>query len=224
MALPAKYNVIAAFPDERRARSAVRLLTSEGLAESKVRLLLPTDGDPDQISELRAEMQDEIAEGWAAPSVGLATPQQAKGALWGTVAGTLLGTVIGAAVGAIWAFGFESTWSPVMRLLLVLIPFAVGGATAGIIAGGALKPRFEAQRGPHRSFDDKVLAGERDTLVAVHVDDARLAEEARRVLDGSGAERVDAVNADGTPLPPQSEHPRPADPADRWWWPGRSQG
>jgi hypothetical protein len=32
-----------------------------------------------------------------------------------------------------------------------------------------------------------------------------------------GAEYVHCVDAAGTPLPPQAEHPRPADPPG-WWW------
>ncbi len=43
---------------------------------------------------------------------------------------------------------------------------------------------------------------ERDTLVSIEVETADTAEQARLVLEESGADRVDAVDEDGTPLPP----------------------
>jgi hypothetical protein len=224
MALPARYNVIAAFPDERRARGAVRELTREGVDGSNVRLLRPSDRDQDQVSELRAEMRDEVAEGFAAPGVSFMTPRQAKGASRGLMLGGALGAIIGLAVGVAWAIGFDAAISPLARLFIAAIPFAVGGSIAGAVAGGALEPRSEAGHTSHRSLDDERMAAERDTVVAVHVGNKQTAQRAWRVLTDSGAERVDAVNADGTPLPPQSEHLRPADPADRWWEPGQSGG
>jgi hypothetical protein len=50
------------------------------------------------------------------------------------------------------------------------------------------------------------------------------AEVAHEVLEGAGAARVDDVDRDGEPLPPQSEHPRPADPPDYWSNGGRGRG
>jgi hypothetical protein len=46
---------------------------------------------------------------------------------------------------------------------------------------------------------------DRDTLVSVEAETADTAEQARLVLKESGADRVDAVDVDGTPLPPVSE-------------------
>ena len=225
MAQRAKYNVIAAFPDAKRAQGAVRKLKAVGVDRSNVRVLRPGDGDdPDQISELRAEMKDEVAEGFAAPGVSFMTPQQAKGASRGVAIGVLAGVLVGLVAGLVWAFGADAPMSPLARFLIGAIPFVVAGTIAGAVAGGALQPRTEARHDSHRSFDDKRLAGEHDTVVAVHVGNKRVAERASRVLADSGAERVDAVNADGTPLPPQSEHPRPADPAGRWWEPDREGG
>lgn len=224
MALPAKYNVVAAFPDERRAEGAVRNLTSVGVNPSNVRLLHPGDGEhPDQVAEMKAEMQEEVAEGFTTP-LAFVTPQQAKGAASGAMIGLIIGAALGALVGLAWAFGADAPLTTLGRFAIAIIPFAIGGSVAGAVAGGALKPRVTAQHMPHHEFDDAALAGERDTVVAVHVADRRQVEQACRILQDSGAERVDAVNAEGQPLPPQSEHPRPADPPDRWWKPGRGGG
>lgn len=224
MPLTAKYNVVAAFPDRRLAQDAVRNLASAGVDQSNVRLLRPEDGeDPDQVSELKAEMQDEVTEGFTTP-LAFVTPEQAKGAITGAIIGALAGALIGALVALAWALGGDGTVSVFWRMMIGIIPFTVGGSVAGAVAGGALRPRKTARQMPHHHFDDPSLAAERDTVVAVHVGDRRQVEQACRILENSGAERVDAVNADGSPLPPQSEHPRPADPPDRWWKPGQSGG
>jgi hypothetical protein len=72
-------------------------------------------------------------------------------------------------------------------------------------------------------MDDERTVAERDVLVAVHVDEQGLAERAADGLRRLGAETVHLVDAAGTPLPPQSEHPRPADP-EGWWWKRAGQG
>jgi hypothetical protein len=112
-----------------------------------------------------------------------------------------------------------------MRVALAVIVFAIGGAAAGFVAGGALKPRVDAERiDPGSQLDEKHLAVERGTVVALHLRDRNTLDRAYRILADAGAERIDAVNADGTPLPPQAEHPRPADPPGRWWRTGPSKG
>jgi hypothetical protein len=221
----ARYNVVAAFPDTKRAKRAVERLQRSGVKMDNVRLLRPgMNRDRDRMSELRAEMQDEVAEGFGGPGIGFMTPSQAKGATKGIVLGTAIGVIVGAVIGVVWAFVGHSAIHPLLRFVIAFVPFAVAGATAGFIAGGAMEPRAEASFDPTRDMGDARLAAERDTIVAVHVNDPAAAERAQRVMEELGAERVDAVNADGTPLPPQSEHPRPADPPDRWWWPGRASG
>jgi len=220
-----RYNVVAAFPDEQRARRAVRKLTEVGVDQRHLRLVKPGhDDDPDRVAVLRAEMQDEVTEGWAGPSIGFMTPAQTKGAVNGVFLGLLIGGLIGVVVGVVWGLFGHGPPGPVARSLIVFLPFAIAGTTAGAIAGGALRPRAEASFDRTEPMDDARLAAERDTIVAVHVPDADTAERAQHVMEELGAERVDAVNADGTPLPPQSEHPRPADPPGRWWWPGRARG
>jgi hypothetical protein len=168
-------------------------------------------------------MQDEVSEAVAGPAVGFMTSEQAKGAAAGVLLGTVIGAAIGAVIGVLWAVFGHSAVAPVIRFLFAFIPFAVAGSIAGLIAGGAFKPRAAARRHPIR-MGDPALAAERDTIVAVHVNDPDIAERAQHMLEELGAERVDAINADGTPLPPQAKHPRPADPPGRWWWPGRARG
>ena len=69
------------------------------------------------------------------------------------------------------------------------------------------------------------LAAERDVLLAVHATEAETAERAARMLrEELHAERVDLVDADGTPLPPQHDHPRPADPGEEYWWEQAGEG
>jgi hypothetical protein len=220
----AVFNVVAAFDDTRKAQRAVQKLEQSGVEKSNVYVLRPgVDRDPDRMSELRAEMQEEVAEGVAGPGIGFMTPDQARGATAGVAIGAVAGAFVGAVIGLVWAFAAQSDMSPVLRFFFAFVPFALAGGVAGLIAGGAFKPRAEAAQHA-MPMDDQPPVAERDTIVAVHVNDPDTAERAQHVLEELGAERVDAINADGTPLPPQAEHPRPADPPGRWWWPGRARG
>ena len=217
-----KYNVVAAFPDARKAERALRRLKQAGVNTGNVRVLRPgMTGDRDRVSEMRSEMQEEVAEGFAGPGIGFVTPSQAKGAAIGATLGTVVGAVVGAAIGFAWAWAGSGPIPAFGRFLIAFVPFVIAGATAGFIGGGGTRPRTDA---PRNRSDAPKLVAERDTIVAIHVSDPTAAERAQHVMEELGAERVDAVNADGTPLPPQSEHPRPADPPGRWWWPGRAQG
>lgn len=210
------YRVIAAFRQHERARRAVDRVVSAGVASGKVRLVEPpspsergagpaADRDPDRVSELRAEMREEVAEGWSAAPVGYVTPEQAEGASKGVVTGLLIGTAVGIVVGFLWAIIGEAPFTPFVRALLGAIPFMAGGAVAGAVVGGASNTRFEGQRKPHRGLDDEKLAGERDTLVAVEVDDGATCRRVKEVLDDIGAERVDVVTPEGTPAQPMHD-------------------
>jgi hypothetical protein len=44
-----------------------------------------------------------------------------------------------------------------------------------------------------------------------------------RVTSSLGAERVHLVDTHGIPLPPQAQHPWPADP-EGWWWRNAGHG
>src|SRR5437588_555647 len=91
-------------------------------------------------------------------------------------------------------------------------------ASAGLPTGrGGVAPRTDADPASGE-FDDLRPLAERDVLLAVHVAEAETAERAARMLrDDLHADRVDLVDAAGTPLPSQHRSPRPADPEGYWW-------
>jgi hypothetical protein len=218
------FDIVAAFPDPERAERVAKALERRGVPKRHLHLVRPAHSDPARAAEMRSEMADEVNEGVAGPGVGFLTEDQARGAMRGALVGMLTGLVLGLAVGTLWAFAVDSALSETGRMLIAAICFAIGGMIAGFVSGGALKPRFEATRHPGRMLDERALAGERGALLEVHVssdDEASIVEE---VLEHAGAERVDAVEHDGTPLPPQREHPRPADPPGYWQGNGRKHG
>jgi len=212
------YNVVAAFSSEGEATRAVERLTAGGVPRSAIVVQGPgRDPTSEEAAGLRAEMQDEVAEGWAGPSFFLIPASQAKGAFFGALFLTVAGAVLGLAAGMAWAYALDSTLSRPVRIFLAVFFGAMGGGTVGFLAGGIHKPRQAAARDPERPRDDRRMVGERAWLVAVHAGESEVADRAAAVLQEVGAERVDLVDASGTPLPPQSEHPRPADPP-KWWW------
>jgi hypothetical protein len=215
--------IVAAFHNEQRARRAVENLTQKGVSRGHLRVVSSSERDRTRRDEMRAEMQEEVRDSVAGPGVML-SPEQSKGAFGGAIAFALFGAVIGFAVGALWAWGLESAISPIGRLAIAVATFTVGGATVGFVAGGALKPRLDAAEHPGAMLDERRLAGESDTLLEVHVDDGSEATMVEKVLKDAGADRVDALSDNGTPLPPQREHPRPADPEGFWDEEGSGKG
>jgi hypothetical protein len=212
------YNVLAAFPTEREATMAVERLTSDGIPRSAVVVQNPEEASSrEETAELRAEMQDEVDAGWVGPAGLVMTESQAKGAFAGTLVAAGIGAVVGLAIGLVWAYAADSTLSRPARIILWVFLGLLGGGTVGFLAGGIEKHRREGAGDPTRPQDDRRMVGERGWLIAVHADESALAERAAAVLRDIGAQRVDLVDASGTPLPPQSEHPRPADPPG-WWW------
>lgn len=81
-------------------------------------------------------------------------------------------------------------------------------------AGGGGLPWRQSK---HEDRDDNPVRAERDLLVAVHVGDRIMAEGSADLLRRLGAEEVHLGAAGGIPLPPQAQHPRPADPDGFWW-------
>ena len=106
----------------------------------------------------------------------------------------------------------EYTYDPESRNWCFVVPSLgiIGGATIGFLAGGIHGQLVHART-------DAEMVAERDWLIAVHANQTEIAERAAAVLRESGAERVDLVDGSGTPLPPQAQNPRPADPPS-WWW------
>ena len=211
------YNVVAAFPSEHAATSAVERLTAAGIPASAITCHGPDQPSPYETAELRAEMQDELAEGWLGPAGLVMTPSQAKGAFFGTALTAAVGGLVGLAVGLLWAYAADSTLSQPARIILCLFLGIIAGGTVGFLVGGIHEPRQSAARDPERPADDRRMTGERDHLVAVHANEPDLAERASAILHNVGAEQVHLVDDWQTPLPPQAHHPRPADPPG-WWW------
>jgi hypothetical protein len=211
------YNVVAAFPTEGAATAAVERLTGAGVPPSAISRHRPGQPSPDETAELRAEMQDELADGWVGPAGLVMTPSQAKGAFVGTAIAAAVGGLLGLAAGLLWAYAVDSTFSRPARIILAVCLGIIGGATVGFVVGGIAKPLQEGDRDPERPAEDRRMPGERDYLVAVHSQERDLVERASTILRDAGAEQVHLVDGAQTPLPPQAAHPRPADPQG-WWW------
>ena len=204
------YNVIAGFRTQVEAQDAARRLASAGLPGATVEIAPAASGGRVETAELRADMQRELSGSW-----GGASGRQAKGAVVGSGLFAAVGLVLGAVVGLIVGLG---PWdAPIAgTILLGAIIGAVAGWVVGLIGGGGLAPRVAT--GDQSEFDDPKPLGERDVLLAVHATEASTAERAAEMLKGDlHADRVDLVDAAGTPLPPQAGNPRPADPEGYWW-------
>jgi len=206
------FNVVAGFRTRQQAERAARRLSTAGLSRASVEVKpVPDAGGPIETAELRAEMQDELNANW-----GVATGRQARGALVGTTAFAVAGLAVGAVVGLVANLGLRLEMSVAGTMLIGAIVGLIGGATVGFVAGGGVAPRAGADRAG--TLDDPRPLAERDVLLAVHAAEPETAERAARILrDDLHADRVDLVDAAGTPLPPQSGHPRPADPEGYWW-------
>jgi hypothetical protein len=212
----APYNVIAAFPPTPDwIVAAVDGLKRGGVPESAITVHRPGDAPTgDAVAELEAEMQDELNAGW-----GPASGAQGRGAVTGALILGLAGVAVGLVAGGVWAYASGSG----LRLAPIVIAAGViglAGATVGLVAGGG---RLDRPRGEELDTGAEPQVAERDVLVAVHVHDPVLATRAAGVLREVGAERVHLVDGRGVPLPPQADHPRPADP-DGWWWAAAGEG
>ena len=74
-----RFNVVAAFPDKKKAERAVQRLEQTGVLKSNVHVLRPgLNHDPDRVAELRAEMQDEVAEGFGGSRIPRLAPLYVK--------------------------------------------------------------------------------------------------------------------------------------------------
>lgn len=203
------YNVIAAFPATASGTVTVEL-ARRGIPESAITVHRP--GEPvseDHVSELEAEMQDQLNAAW-----GPASGPQARGALTAAVAFGLAGVVAGLVAGVLWAYGSRSVLSPLARIAIAVGVLGLGGATVGLVVGGS---GLERPHGEERDTGTQPEVAERDVLVAVHVDDRVAADRAATAMRDLGAERIHLVDRHGVPLPPQASHPRPADPDGYWW-------
>ncbi len=212
VAFSTPFNVIAAFPTD--VATIVTDNLARGIPQAAITVHRPGDeSTADELAELEAEIQDELDDSW-----GVASGSQMKGALAGAVIAGAVGIALGLMVGLAWAYSLASGVSHLVRIVIATGVVGLGGATVGAVAGGS---GLNRPHGEERDTGAQPEVAERDTLIAVHLDDPATAERVAAVLRELGAERVHLVDAHGVPLPPQANHPRPADP-EGWWW--RSAG
>ena len=219
------FNVVASFHRRKQAEQARDLLVEEGIPVDAVTVidhLGSAANTAEDKAMLRAEMQDEINDSWAAPVFFIPGPQ-ARAAFLGTLLFSGVGAVVGLFGGLAWVAWFDGILAPGWRLFIAVGLGALAGGTIGFLAGGEFEPRIRAEDDPGAPMEDPRPSAERNVVVAIHTHRRDVAEHAADLLSGFGAERVDRVTAGGTPLPPQAAHPRPADPRG-WWWKRAGRG
>ena len=151
-----QYELVAVFRSQGEADEAARRLHSIGVDDAAISV-----GDPrDEITSLKAEMRDELTEGWILPQAGLAlTKEGAKGLSIVTV----YAAIIGAVVAAPFAFiDFGLTFAG--RLVLLVLVGLAFGAAVGLVIGPAL-----ASKRP-----EEPMAAQRGVVVHVHRDSERI--------------------------------------------------
>jgi hypothetical protein len=206
------YNVVAGFRNRQQAEAAARRLTSAGLPDTSVEVgTKPDAGGAVETAELRAEMQDELDHSW-----GGVSGRQTEGAMLGTATFAIAGLIVGLVAGFVANLGLGLEMSVAGTMAIGAVAGLIGGAMVGFVAGGGMAPRITPD--DPVAFDDPRPVAERDVLLAVHTAQPGTAERAATILrDDLHADQVHLVDAEGTPLPPQHDHPRPADPTDYWW-------
>ena len=210
------FNVIGAFPPEHDSTGSVDLLVAEGVPRSAVTVHRPGDGPTrEQVAELEAEMQDELVGSW-----GNLSGAQAKGAVGGVLILGVAGIVLGLVAGFAWAYLLTSSLSRLGRIVIAASVTGLAGATVGLVAGGG---GLDRRYGEELDTGAQPEVAERDVLVAVRLWDPAVAQRAAAVLRDLGAERVHLIDVHGISLPPQADHPRPADP-EGWWWRNAGHG
>ncbi len=172
--------LVVVYPSAEEARAAAdRLLELDlGLGEGDVRI----GEEPDEIVSLRAEMHEELTQGWIVPTAGVvATKESVKGTL-------LLGTIASAvalviAVPLAFIDYGPALWIRLATHLFIALTF---GSLVGFLLGGArnAKPPNE------------LMAAQRGTVLWVGQDTPAV----RDAVLASHPIRVDEVGADGTPL------------------------
>jgi hypothetical protein len=156
----------------------------------------------EEVAGLDVEMQDELR------SRGFLLGSQARRAFGAVFTLGMAGIVLGVVAGLGWAYVFSSGLPRLARVVTLAGVAGLAGAAIGFVGGGGGLTR----RWGEVHDTDAQLAAERNVLVALHVCDSVLAERTAALLRALGAERVDLVDAHGTPLPPQTQPPPPAEP------------
>lgn len=173
--------VAGIFRSRADAEKAVQQLHSGGIRNDRIALLTPGDDD-DQI-------EDEV--------VVSDTEQPGMGQAMGGAVGGAVGAAGGATLGAAAASLLVPGVGPVIAgTILGAAILGVGGAAAGVAAGEAMEeslveglPRDEVY-----VYEDALKRGR--SVVIAFADTEDVEKRARKVMEGSGAETVDAARED----------------------------
>ena len=173
----AEYNVVAAFPDMEKARSAVDALSSAGIDAEDMSLLGTA------VDEARNDTDTKLRDMEATKTI-------ATRAGAGVAAGTAVGALAGLAAFAIPGVG------PVVGtgILSAVIGGGVAGASVGGMVGGVAGISLEEDW--DLTFQDSIRAGR--VLVAVHAAEKADVEKAAKVLEDEGPDQLDWIGPDGT--------------------------
>lgn len=181
MALRA-HNIVAAFYGSKKSEQVLRALEDAGIPRANISV----GSSQDEALVTKAEMREEVEGSWGGPGISLGTEHQIKGAVLWTVIGTLLGALVGLAVGAAFFGGARG-------IAISTVIFAIGGATAGFVAGGFVRPRYVEQ--------EHDLAQENRTDISVHSEDQAEVERAQAIFRHNDADRIERFDPEGNPVP-----------------------
>ncbi|HVL90951.1 MAG TPA: hypothetical protein VM841_12030 [Actinomycetota bacterium] len=135
--------------------------------------------DASHVAALRAEMAEEDARSFAGPSVGLYTPEMAKGAAWGTAVWAVVGAILAAPFSLIPMGDLVIA----VKLMIVTIVGAVAGGAFGFVAGGGAAAKSPAEP----------MAAEAGVSLGVAVAGPDERKQVVRVLSAAEPVRLDEV-------------------------------
>lgn len=177
----ATHNVVASFVGAAKARRTADALRSRGVPSDKI----VVGSGLDDAESMKGEMREEIDHSAVGPGISVATPEMAKGAALWTLLGGGIGLVLGLIIGAIFL--------SMTGMVVAAIAFAIGGATAGFVAGGFSEPR--------PTEDNRDRHSEARVTVGVHSEEIGHIKKASSFFEDAGADRIDRFDAEGNPLP-----------------------
>ncbi|HEY7111979.1 MAG TPA: hypothetical protein VIA45_03510 [Thermoanaerobaculia bacterium] len=169
--------VVGIFTTRNAAANAARSLRASGFPEDRVQLLLP-EGGPLQVERVPTEESEEPG---VAPALAAVVGGAAGGAL-GLGLGTFVASVLVPGAGAVTAIGLAAAGL-----------FGAGGAAGGAVVGEKLEDKslHGLPRDEIYLYEDALSLGH--TIVFAMPKDEKQEEAARRLLESSGAESVDAA-------------------------------
>src|SRR3954454_21774342 len=179
--------MIAIYPDRDTAEAvAAELRARHHVPDSVVHVGEPADAH----REVVAEMDEEVAQGWASGIHGFTTEQMTRNALiFGTI-GAAIGAVLGLPIGY---FLFDHADAALTRLGVGALIGLLFGSVVGALAGGGLGAESPA----------RPLAGER--VVPLRIDDAP--DDVEAVLERYEPIRIDKFEDGLRVVPPVTDRP-----------------